>query len=266
MKRLRKYRWQQNKKLFKQIRKLKSYDLLLYEKFRKKVIHDLKIGYYMCGEYGENFSRPHYHACLFNISFPDQLRVENTKSDLPQFESEILNNLWQKGKVTIGELTPASAAYTAGYVTKKIRGSNAADYYGSLLPEYTACSRKPAIGLNWIEKYHTDIYNYDICMIAGKTQRPPRYYDKFYEKKFPEKMLDTKQKREYSTFFNINHEEQTEERLNVKHQIKILQSKIKDSRAMDNRERSLDLPQGLLTYPQSYDEKVIKYRKELLGQ
>ena len=36
-----------------------------------------KIRYFHCGEYGENFSRPHYHACLFNVDFKDKELLKN---------------------------------------------------------------------------------------------------------------------------------------------------------------------------------------------
>jgi len=30
------------------------------------------IRFFHCGEYGENFDRPHHHACVFNIDFEDK--------------------------------------------------------------------------------------------------------------------------------------------------------------------------------------------------
>ena len=127
-----------------------------------------KIGYFMCGEYGENFSRPHYHACLFNFDFQDKYQIQNSKSGEVQFASPTLDKIWGMGHATIGDVTPASASYVAGYVSKKMRGNLSADYYGSRLPEYTACSRRPAIGLSWIEKFYNDVYGYDHVIMEGR--------------------------------------------------------------------------------------------------
>lgn len=241
MKRLRKWCWQQNK---------------------KHGANYGKLGYFMCGEYGENKSRPHYHSCLFNFDFPDKLRIEDSRSGHEQYQSKILDKIWQMGRATIGSLTPESAAYTAGYVNKKIRGSNASDYYGDLLPEFTTCSRRPAIGLNWIKKFHSDIYNYDTCMIQGKTQRPPRYYDKFFEKEFPEKYLDTKAKREHNMLL-LDQNEQTTERLNVKHKVALKNQETYGKRSLNIESTSTS---GIYTPQKIYDEKVVKYREEILGQ
>ena len=32
-----------------------------------------RVRYFHCGEYGEKFSRPHYHVCLFGFGFPDKV-------------------------------------------------------------------------------------------------------------------------------------------------------------------------------------------------
>ena len=38
----------------------------------KKANTSNPIRYYQCGEYGEKFGRPHYHAILFNTNFRDR--------------------------------------------------------------------------------------------------------------------------------------------------------------------------------------------------
>ncbi|QXP08417.1 MAG: replication initiator protein [Arizlama microvirus] len=215
-----------------------------------------KIGYYMCGEYGENYFRPHYHACLFNFDFPDKLEIENSKTGHRQFTSKILDEIWQNGRATIGDVTPESASYVARYVTKKLQNNQKDSIYSNRLPEYTTCSRRPAVGLNWIEKYHTDIYNYDVLIKDGKKMRPPRYYDKFYEKNFPEKFLDVRCKREESSSIQSLSIENTKERINVKHKMSLIHLRQKGNRSLT--EQSLAEVRHL---EQTYDERAISYRE-----
>lgn len=36
--------------------------------------------FFMCGEYGEQFRRPHYHALFFGLDFPDKLKCNSVYS------------------------------------------------------------------------------------------------------------------------------------------------------------------------------------------
>lgn len=269
MKRLRQWQYRQNEKHIKNAKDIKldytttnplkaiNAEIEYANKTKEKLYG--KLGFYMCGEYGENFSRPHYHACLFNFDFPDKSQIENTKSGHSQYTSKILDELWGMGRCTIGEVTPESAAYVARYVSKKIRGTDANNYYGSRIPEYTACSRRPAIGLKWIEKFHTDIYNHDVLIHKEHKMRPPRYYDKFYEKFYPEKYLDLKCKREESQSIQSLSIENTPERMNVKHKIALIHSK-QEHRALETQ----TINKQDYAPVKSYDNKVIAYNEETL--
>lgn len=152
-----------------------------------------KIRYFQCGEYGENYSRPHHHAALFNWRFEDEkFWRKGFGGDL--FISETLNQTWGHGFTTIGELTPESAAYIAGYVVKKL--TRDLDY-GKLIPEYITMSRNPGIGKEWIKKYWSDVYNYDkLEMKGGLLTRPPRYYDNIFEDQHHSNMLSIKNARQ----------------------------------------------------------------------
>lgn len=57
---------------------------------------------------------------------------------------------------------------------------------GELIPlvqPFAAMSLRPAIGREWLEKYHGDIYNADkdFLVLRGKKLKPPKYYDKIYD-------------------------------------------------------------------------------------
>lgn len=139
-----------------------------------------KIRYFMCGEYGERFHRPHYHACLFGFDFPDRELFRS--GSVPLYRSSRLEGLWPFGFSSIGNVSFESAAYVARYITKKVTGDKAAEHYDGRKPEFTTMSRRPGIGSDWIEKFETDVYPFDEVIIRGGVRcMPPRFYDQAYE-------------------------------------------------------------------------------------
>ena len=163
---------------------------LFMKKLRKKYPEN-KIRYYMCGEYGTLFSRPHYHACLFGIDFRDKRPISELASRAKLYSSDELTRLWKHGYATLGAVTFQSAAYVARYVMKKITGDRASSHYTyidnngeihSREPEYNRMSLRPGIGQPWYEKYSKDVYPSDEVIANGHASRPPRYYDKLHKR------------------------------------------------------------------------------------
>ncbi len=165
-----------------------SLNLVHFQKFIKRLRKQYgpKIRYYHCGEYGEKFKRPHYHACLFNFDFEDK-KLFQIKNNNRYYTSEILQTLWPMGFSIIGDVTFQSAAYVARYIMKKINGAAAENHYANpetgeiLKPEYTTMSRRPGIGSAWLKKYQSDVYPGDFVVMGGKKMKPPKYYDRQYE-------------------------------------------------------------------------------------
>ena len=124
-----------------------------FQRFMKRLRKRVRVPvrFYMCGEYGENFGRPHYHACLFGYDFPDKKLLMRTKNGDNLFTSKMLNELWPYGLSSIGSVNFQSAAYVARYIMKKITGNAAFDHYNevdedgvitrSRTPEFTRMSR-----------------------------------------------------------------------------------------------------------------------------
>jgi len=157
-------------------------DYQLFMKRLRKHFNQEKIRFFMGAEYGEQTHRPHYHAILFNCDFPDKTIVtQNQNSTL--YNSQMLNDLWQKGHTSVGEVTLASAQYVAKYTLKKISGPKAREHYNGKKPEFAIMSRKPGIGTGWIEKFHKDVYPDDFVVTPnGQKAKVPKFYDNYLDK------------------------------------------------------------------------------------
>lgn len=188
--------------------------------------NEYPIRFFHCGEYGEKYGRPHYHACLFNFDFSDKVlyKVDNGNR---LYISETLQELWPYGFCTIGEVTFESAAYTARYIMKKVTGEKAKEHYQNvdietgefreLVPEYTTMSRRPGIGKRWFDEYKTDVYPSDFITINGKKCNPPKYYDTILSELDPLQFDDIKEKRLINA--EARSYELTPDRLSVKERL-----------------------------------------------
>ncbi len=185
------------------------------------------IRFYMAGEYGENFGRPHFHACIFNFDFPDKELWQRTSSGSRIFRSKELEALWPFGYSSIGEVTFQSAAYVARYIMKKVTGDQADDHYeyvcqntGEITyrkPEFNKMSLKPGIGFNWYEKYQDDVYPHDYVVMDGKKMKPPRFYDKKFKEEYPVEFDMIQFNRESAA--RARCDDNTDERLRVREQV-----------------------------------------------
>lgn len=165
------------------------------------------VRFYMCGEYGDDLQRPHYHACLFGVSFHEDRKLWKSSNGFSLYRSPTLEILWPYGFSTIGELTFDTAAYTARYIMKKVTGSLAEPHYQkvdpetgevtSLVPEFNKMSLRPGVGKQFFDKYKTDIYPNDYLVVNGVKSKPPRYYDKQLKKLDALMLDDVKTEREF---------------------------------------------------------------------
>ncbi len=211
-----------------------SLDVTHFQKFMKRLRKKYApktIRFYHCGEYGSQFGRPHYHACLFGHDFEDKYLWKESNG-VPLYRSSQLENLWTFGHSSVGTVTFESAAYVARYIMKKVTGDDAQDHYQHLdengefhdrLPEYTTMSRRPGIGKDWFEKFSKDVYPEDFIVLNNKKMRPPKYYDGLYEVKEPNEYQSIKRRRKLAT--SEHSENNTPERLRVRE--KVQEAKLK---------------------------------------
>ncbi len=168
-----------------------SHFQLFVKRLRKRIG---SIKYFMCGEYGEDNLRPHFHMCVFGFDFSGDRSFHTERRGNRLYTSKLLSEVWGKGFCSVGDLTFDSAAYVARYTMKKLNSGITIEskrafedkYHrvdvdtGEWLlvePEYCQMSRRPGLGSTWFTKYHGDVYPSDEVRLEGRRMRPPRYYD-----------------------------------------------------------------------------------------
>lgn len=178
---------------------LRPRDFTLFMKRLRRARPGQTIRFLQCGEYGSNLERPHHHALLFGAHFSDRKLIPGTlEKGKPRWTSRELVELWGQGEMCdIGVVNSRTAAYTAGYILKKITGDMAEEHYkvidpstGEVFhrhPEYCTRSNRPGLGAGFVERFFSDIFPGDFCAtIEGKQVPVPPYYDKLLKREDPE--------------------------------------------------------------------------------
>lgn len=143
------------------------------QEFIREVRRQNRVRYLISGEYGSQTGRPHYHAILFGFKPNDLVLIQKTEIGNYLYKSAYLSSIWDKGFVSVGEFTPESARYVAGYTAKKVGDDN-----GFLL-----CSTKPGIGAEYLINNLDQIIKYDSFTGKGLVQsRVPRYFQRLCER------------------------------------------------------------------------------------
>lgn len=175
-----------------------------------------KFRYFLCGEYGDDMSRPHYHVLLFGFDFWDKVRWcmsegnQIWRSPMLESETEYGEALWPHGFSWIGSVTWQSAAYVARYAMKKVNGDLAWERYGRdvdvetgectmVEPEYIAMSRGGVaghgIGYGWYAKFFADCQKGFLTTERGTKHDVPGYYFAQMEKRDSELFTTLKRQR-----------------------------------------------------------------------
>lgn len=157
---------------------------LFLKKIRNK---GQKIKFFGSGELGTKTRRPHYHYIIYGLEINDLEVYKKNKSSY-YYTSKWLNEIWGLGNALIADFSTETASYIARYTIKKKN-----------IMEGEFLNQSNGIGKKYYQENKNDIYKYDKIAIKNNKgvywAKPPRYYDKLYEKEEPDKYLEIKKMR-----------------------------------------------------------------------
>ena len=174
-----------------------------FQLFMKRLRKDHAVRYYMCGEYGELNSRPHYHAIVFGFYPTDRQYWSKSKAGYDVYTSAYVDRLWSCGACYVGDVTQESAGYCARYVLKKVSSDGAVREIfdpstGEIVTrahEYSRMSLKPGVGADFVKRFAGDVFPHDRVVVRGSEMRVPRYYDVLLDRISPLYLAENKAKR-----------------------------------------------------------------------
>ncbi|AXH73996.1 MAG: replication initiator protein [Microviridae sp.] len=148
-------------------------DITIFMK-RLRNYNDKKLKYYVCGEYGDDTKRPHYHMLLYNAKI------------------DTIQKAWDKGIVHYGNVEMPSIVYALKYIMKPGR-----------IPEFNGDKRQKefqrmskGLGANYVteavKNYHLSdlVENNHITFLDGKKAAMPRYYKNLIYSEYKRKSLN----------------------------------------------------------------------------
>lgn len=179
----------------------------LYKKHVQTFMKDLReelrskygrfIRFFCTGEYGsfENSHRPHYHLILFGLGLDDlQDKVPVGFNELRQkvYTDPLISRHWPHGFVSVGDVSWRSCAYVARYITKKALDPSSDAVLEMLQknPLFSVMSRRPGIGLPYLEKHPDALDKFYLYVSENDGARKvavPKYFVKTLELTDPER-------------------------------------------------------------------------------
>lgn len=145
---------------------LRRKDLTDFVKRLREDYSPLKLRYFNVGEYGDSSERPHYHLALFN--YPSCSRGHsqfNRRANCCSVCERVLR-IWGKGIVHSGQLEDNSAAYIAGYVTKKLTSAQDPRLKGRE-KEFGSMSLKPGIGAGFMDEVASTLLEHQLDRVIN---------------------------------------------------------------------------------------------------
>lgn len=112
-----------------------------------------KLRFFLCGEYGDEGERPHYHVVLYGLGLPPE-HVPDHRCKCST--CALIRRTWFLGHVYVDSLTWESAQYVCGYVVKKMTRRDDSRLKGRH-PEFVRMSRKPGLGATAMEDVATTL-------------------------------------------------------------------------------------------------------------
>lgn len=117
--------------------------------------------YFNVGEYGDQTERPHYHLALFNYPACERGVSQLNRRGNCCSVCDRVRAIWSAGAVYSGQLEDASAAYIAGYVTKKLTSKTDPRLKGRE-KECARMSLKPGIGAGFISEVASVVLTHNL--------------------------------------------------------------------------------------------------------
>lgn len=135
-----------------------------------KICPGRRIRYFLCGEYGDNTQRPHYHAIIFGLG-------------LNSLDKSFVIDSWPfcdwttiRIKKSFGLAEGKSIQYVAGYIQKKLSGDLADEVYSNTGREPVFRLLSMGLGRGYVDNNVDNLINNLYITVKGVKMALPRYY------------------------------------------------------------------------------------------